>query len=359
MSSACCVLTLLLSSALLAQDPEPGARVASSPAQDRPTLRVFLLAGQSNMEGHGVVDLDDARDYNGGRGTLARFLAEPANAQAFGDLLAQGGGFATRDDVFVRYLTAHGTVKAAALSVGFAVYDGAHHFGPELGLGRQLGRRWQEPVLLVKTAWGGKSLDQDFRPPGAGGTLGPCYVQMLAEYRAALAALPREFPELAATHVPELQGFVWFQGWNDGCDERAAAAYHENLVQLVLDLRAEFADPTLPFVVGETGNIDNATLRDGQRAGCADPRVGPFVRFVPTRDFLRAPEDSPNTTHGHHWFGNGESYLRIGDALGLAIGELVDARSAWAVARARAEAARRDRESGAAHGARGTTRSGG
>ena len=123
MRSACCVLTLLLSSALLAQGPEPGARVASSPAQDRPTLRVFLLAGQSNMEGHGVVDLDDARDYNGGRGTLARFLAEPANAQDFGDLLAQGGGFATRDDVFVRYLTAHGTVKAAALSVGFAVYD--------------------------------------------------------------------------------------------------------------------------------------------------------------------------------------------------------------------------------------------
>ena len=52
---------------------------AQTPAPPPPVLHVVLLAGQSNMEGHGVVDLDDARDYNGGRGTLAAFLAEPAN----------------------------------------------------------------------------------------------------------------------------------------------------------------------------------------------------------------------------------------------------------------------------------------
>lgn len=324
-------LAILLATSLLA-------------AQKQPILRVFLLAGQSNMEGHGVVDLDDARDYNGGKGSLAHFLAEPANAAAWGDLRGPDGRFAVRDDVFVRYRNEHGTTKAGPLSVGFAVYDDVHHFGPELGLGRQLGRRWHQPVLLVKTAWGGKSLAVDFRPPGAGGNLGPYYTRMLAEYRDALAALPREFPELAASHTPNLQGIVWFQGWNDGCDDRAAAAYRENLVQLVLDLRAEFGDPTLPFVVGETGNMDNQTLRDGQRDACSDPRVGPFVRFVPTRAFLRAAADSPNTGHGHHWFGNGESYLRIGDALGEVLGELVDARFAWAVARSRAEQAQQQRQ---------------
>lgn len=320
--------------------------IAALRAQEKPVLRVFLLAGQSNMEGQGVVDLDDPRDYNGGKGTLAHFLAQPANAKEWSDVRAKDGGFAVRDDVFVRYLTEHGTTKAGPLRVGFAVYDDDHHFGPELGIGHQLGRRWHEPVLLVKTAWGGKSLDRDFRPPGAGGTTGPFYLRMLSEYRAALAALPREFPTLAASYSPNLQGIVWFQGWNDGCDDRAAAAYRENLVQLVLDLRAEFGDPTLPFVVGETGNMDNLTLRDGQRDACSDPRVGPFVRFVPTRRFLREPADSPNTGHGHHWYGNGESYLRIGDALGAAVGELVDARFAWAVARSRAEQEklRRDQE---------------
>jgi hypothetical protein len=68
------------------------------------------------------------------------------------------------------------------------------------------------------------------------------------------------------------------------------------------------------------------------------------VRFVPTGDFLRRAEDSPNTGHGHHWFGNGESYLRIGDALGAAMGELVDQRFAWGTARQRAEQARMARE---------------
>jgi hypothetical protein len=45
---------------------------------------------------------------------------------------------------------------------------------------------------------------------------------------------------------------------------------------------------------------------------------------VPTRSFLRKPEDSPNTGHGHHWFGNAESYLRIGKALGQAMIEVID-----------------------------------
>lgn len=313
-------------------------------AQKRPLLRVFLLAGQSNMEGHGVVDLDDERDYNGGKGTLAHFLAVPQNAAAWPDLRGPDGRFAVRDDVFVRYVTERGIAKIGPLSVGFGVHAGAHHIGPEFGLGRQLGQRWHQPVLLVKTAWGGKSLDVDFRPPGAGGTIGPCYERMIADFRAALEALPREFPELAASYMPDLQGIVWFQGWNDGCDDAATAAYHENLVQLVLDLRAEFGDPTLPFVVGETGNMDNTALRAGQRLACEDPRTGPFVRFVPTRDFLRRPEDSPNPGHGHHWYGNGESYLRIGDALGEALGELVDARFAWEVAQLQAEQRQRERE---------------
>jgi hypothetical protein len=312
-------------------------------AQDKRPLRVFLLAGQSNMEGHGVVDLDDPRDYNGGKGTLARFLADPAVAAQWPELRRPDGGWHVRDDVFVRYAAEHGTVKAGPLSVGFAVYDDAHHFGPELGIGRQLGRRWQDPVLLVKTAWGGKSLAVDFRPPGAGGAIGPYFTRMLADYRAALAALPREFPQFAADYETALQGIVWFQGWNDGCDAAAAAAYRENLAQWILDVRAELGDDTLPIVVGETGNMDNATLRQGQRDGCADPRVGPYVRFVPTREFLRRPEDSPNTGHGHHWFGNGESYLRIGDALGAALGEVVDQRDAWQRAQSRAARSARER----------------
>jgi hypothetical protein len=38
--------------------------------------------------------------------------------------------------------------------------------------------------------------------------------------------------------------------------------------------------------------------------------------FIKTTEFARPMELSPNPGHGHHWFGNAESYFLIGDALG-------------------------------------------
>ena len=70
-------------------------------------VRVFLLAGQSNMEGHGVVDLDDERDYNGGRGNLVEFLASDDGAP-WRTLRTDAGAWTERDDVFVSYLTERG-----------------------------------------------------------------------------------------------------------------------------------------------------------------------------------------------------------------------------------------------------------
>ena len=46
-------------------------------------FRVFLLAGQSNMEGQGVVDLDHPKYYNGGKGILERVMADPTQAKRY------------------------------------------------------------------------------------------------------------------------------------------------------------------------------------------------------------------------------------------------------------------------------------
>jgi hypothetical protein len=303
------------------------AQCAASPALPTepaaPILRVFLLAGQSNMEGHAVADLDDAQDYNGGRGNLTSLLADPVAGARWRHLRETDGSWSARDDVFVSYRTEE-RQKSGALTLGYAVYDDSHHFGPELGIGHVLGERFAEPVLLIKTAWGGKSLAVDFRPPSAGGEIGPYYRQMLDEFRAALASMASAFPQLAG-HEVRVEGVFWFQGWNDGCDDAASAEYASNLAHLIHDLRVELGDPRLPFVAGETGNMDNMILRAGQQAGC-ERAVGGNSRFVPTAAFLRAPEDSPNPTHGHHWFGNAESYLLIGDALSRAMLELLDDR---------------------------------
>jgi Ni/Co efflux regulator RcnB len=43
-------------------------------------IKVFILAGQSNMEGQGSVDHDDERDSNGGKGNLVWSMANSKSA---------------------------------------------------------------------------------------------------------------------------------------------------------------------------------------------------------------------------------------------------------------------------------------
>ena len=73
-------LLFLLASLCTAESPAPSEVPETVPT----TIKVFLLAGQSNMEGYAVVDLDDEEDFNGGRGTLVSILEKPTGQQAFG-----------------------------------------------------------------------------------------------------------------------------------------------------------------------------------------------------------------------------------------------------------------------------------
>lgn len=293
----------------------------------KPVL-VFVLAGQSNMEGQAVVDLE-GKDYNDGKGTLKAVLADPDKAALFSHLKRGADGWAVRDDVWVRYQRETGPLLKGPLGVGFSVYGDRHHFGPELQFGHVVGDFCDNQVLLVKTAWGGKSLYKDFRPPSSGGQVGPYYTRMLAEVRLALENLATDFPSYGDRGY-ELAGLVWYQGWNDGVDPvNAVPQYEQNLVNLITDLRRDLQTPRLPVVIGElTGPWVEApdawaTLRKAQAAAASKPEFEGSVRFVETRDFVRKPEDSPNPTHGHHEFGNAETYLLVGDALGKAMTQLL------------------------------------
>lgn len=294
---------------------------AQEPLDARQTLRVFLLAGQSNMEGQAVVDLDHEQHYNGGRGTLQRVMKD-AKDDRYAHLVDQDGNWTKRDDVVVWYRAGGDRLKIGKLSIGYAVYGGRHHFGPELQFGHVIGDHLREPVLLIKTAWGGKSLHKDFRPPGAGGETGPYYTRMIREYREALRSIGKHFPQFA-NHQPKLTGFVWFQGWNDMVDKDATKNYASNLQCLIRDVRRELESPQLPVVVAETGNADSAEFRAAQQAGISGKEFVGNASFIETREFLRKPEDSPNTSHGHHWYGNAESYFLIGNRMGEAMRDLL------------------------------------
>ena len=310
------------------------ARPVSAVQAGKSPVLVFVLAGQSNMEGQGVVDLA-GKDYNEGRGTLLTLMRDPVKGAMFKHFKDAEGRWTVWNNVWVRYQREGRPLLAGSLVIGYTVYGDGHHFGPELQFGHVVGDYYENQVLLIKTAWGGKSLYKDFRPPSSGGTVGPYYTRMIQEIHTAMDNVKREFSSYDGGGL-ELAGLVWYQGWNDGCEPKTAVPeYERNLVNLIHDVRKEFGRPILPVVIGElTGpwvKADGAwaALRQAQAAAAARPEFKDTVRFAETHDFVRKPEDSPNPSHGHHEFGNAETYYLVGNALGNAMTKLVKTPNAF------------------------------
>ena len=86
------LIPLFLLATLAASHP---ATAATKP------VRVFILAGQCNMEGHGFVPADPKR--NGGKGSLEFLVKDAATASRFAPLVDSTGLWRTRDDVWISY----------------------------------------------------------------------------------------------------------------------------------------------------------------------------------------------------------------------------------------------------------------
>src|SRR5215217_6440404 len=225
-------------------------------------VKVFILAGQSNMEGKAKLSL---LEYQAG---------QPGTRELFAHL-RKDAKWVEREDVWIKFLDRKGRLTAGYGSPGC--------IGPELEFGNVVGDRFDEPVLLIKTAWGGRSLYRDFRPPSAGlppaevlekmlaaqrakkpettlddvkTPFGASYRAMLAEVNDTLANLKAHFPQYDGRGY-ELTGFVWFQGWNDMIDDAATAEYAVNLAHFIRDVRRDLKAPKLPFVIGQMG-VDGA-----------------------------------------------------------------------------------------------------
>jgi hypothetical protein len=66
-------------------------------------VKVFILAGQSNMEGHGVVSMDGGKDYNGGKGNLVWSMEHSKSAGRMKRLKDEHGEWVVRDDVQISF----------------------------------------------------------------------------------------------------------------------------------------------------------------------------------------------------------------------------------------------------------------
>ncbi len=257
-------------------------------------LSVYVLAGQSNMQGHAKIE---TFDYIGD---------DPATKPWLDEMRGADGAPVVCDDVWISYLTGGrggDGVASGKLTAGFGARRNAGQsdgkIGPEFTFGLQVAKAHHGPVLLIKTAWGGKSLHTDFRPPSAGAyefdpmtiarlqkqkkdvekaradkkaKTGVFYRKMVEHVRNVLADPKQACPEYDEKAGFELCGFVWFQGWNDMVDRGTYPnrdklggydQYTTVMTHFIRDVRKDFDAPKLPFVIGVMGV--NGELVEGER----------------------------------------------------------------------------------------------
>ncbi|MDT8389328.1 MAG: sialate O-acetylesterase [Lentisphaeria bacterium] len=130
-------------------------------------LKVYILVGQSNMQGQ-------AQKWG-----MPGMAADTAYKELYDKIMDENGEFRVHENIHVAALSGgeSPTTKSGPLTLGFggeltgspeAKGKNALRFGPELGFGITMHEQLNEPILIIKAAWGGKNLNTDFRPPSAG-----------------------------------------------------------------------------------------------------------------------------------------------------------------------------------------------
>ena len=242
-------------------------------------LKIYLLVGQSNMQGHAA------------ERTLEHLGMDPKTAPLLKAIRNADGTAKVQKNVWISSIepSLESGEKHGRLTVGYGAGGRGPKIGPELTFGITMQNHVGEPILLIKTSWGGKSLNTDFRPPSAGSyefnqqqlenfkkrgkdvaearkekteRTGVYYRLMLEHIHKVLADIRRVYPDYDAKAGYELAGFVWFQGWNDMVDGSTYPtrgqpgsydAYSKNLAHFIRDVRRDLKSPKLPFVIGVMG----------------------------------------------------------------------------------------------------------
>lgn len=240
-------------------------------------FKVFILAGQSNMQGHAQVS------------TFEHIGMDPKTAPLLAKMQDESGTPVVCEDVWISSIGSSEGEKYGQLTAGYGAEQRGPKIGPEFTFGIFMQEKFGEPILIIKTAWGGKSLHTDFRPPSAGAyefgdqqienlqkrgkdiqairdekeqATGHYYRLMLEHVNGVLSDIQRVYPKYDSTDGFELAGFVWFQGWNDMVDSGTYPnrdkpggydQYSEVMAHFIRDVRKELAAPELPFVIGVMG----------------------------------------------------------------------------------------------------------
>jgi len=373
-------------------------------------LKIFILAGQSNMVGHAnphtiatLYHSDDARDkrlrhlvFKKGSGLSGKTLKEQLTRASKIDELTGGisndkiktmaagpektaleaevkklkdaheayktkviSACVVSDRVYINSI-ADGSRKAGKLGVGYG--GGGKKLGPEFSFGLSIAEKTDGPILLIKTSWGGKSINYDFRPPSAGDyelnekqksgdkaeeirkNAGLNWRMMNEAIREVLKDLKKHHPAYDPAAGHEMAGFVWFQGFNDQFSDEFRNNYRDMMVHFIKDVRKEYDAPEMPFVIGVLGTnrtkegVDKNAVSVAQREAAKAPEFKDNVLSVESyRDYsLFSHEiyskgwpkhyhewDTVGSDRPYHYLGSGTFFARLGDSFATAMAKLI------------------------------------
>jgi alpha-galactosidase len=211
-------------------------------------------------------------------------------------------------------------LQEGKLAAGFGCPVKGPKIGPEYTFGLTLEKQMNNPILLIKTAWGGQNISLNFRPPSAGPKKlldwqieamkakgknpeekqaelnelsGHRYRDMMKHVNDVLANIKRVYPDYDPEQGYEIAGFVWFQGWNDKVDKFTYSKrdepggydlYSELLTTFIKDVRKDLKAPKMPFVIGVMGVDGKIDVANGDQKAARNQRF---------RDAMAAPAKLP------------------------------------------------------------------
>ena len=239
-------------------------------------VKVFLLAGQSNMLGVGT----------------ASEMPAPYNVP----------------QTNVKYWKTDGTGRGEGW-VDLRPRIVRDFFGPEVTFGHTLANSIfpNDRIYLVKYAIGGTTLTTDWKPDGTG----YCYTAFKAAVKAAMQNLT------LANLSPSIAGMIWMQGEGEAHTGVGSRQYAAKLTRFITTVRSDFATPDMPFVIGRISTY-YGTKANNQRVRTAEETVPGQMRHVSwinTDDLGQWPlgTDYP----GHY---NAQGQIQLGIRFANAIG---------------------------------------
>ena len=318
-------------------------------------VQVFIIMGQSNTLEMGKVKGDK-------EGTLEHAIK---NEQLYPFMVDDTGNWTTRKDVRNVHTQGSGGPdgRGGVRRNDWLTVSGGK-IGIEIGIGHQLGDALEEPVLILKSSIGNRSLGWDLLPPGsprhevettnkktgekitlvtpahkdevrhASWTKGEVpappkhtwhaglqYLGDVARAQDVLKNLSKYYPD--ATEY-EVAGFLWWQGDKDRYNVAHSTMYEKNLHQLFKSLRKDFGAPKAKMVVATLGQTNKDTASGNEKLIIDGMFAFGKAHKGDTAIVYTHPVSMGGASNGHYG-GNAKTYMNVGLAMGKAMVKLLSA----------------------------------